>query len=255
MNDHLLSIIVASPAAAALLIMVFPAGARQAIRLVALLGASVSLSGSIYALTTYDKVKSGLQRVEDFPVVPSLGVHLRFAQDGWGGPLLLLTGVIIFAGVLASWTVNKRDKEYFVLLLVLVSGVFGVFVSQDLLMFFLFYEIAVLPMYLLIGIWGASHAVPGKGPFKVAYQAFSVGDKQYAAMKLTLMLLVGSAAIMVAIFALYLKSGAASFDMADLAATRYDRTTQILVFPLIWLGFGTLAGVFPRSADTNPGWW
>ena len=129
-----------------------------------LLGASVSLAGSIVALRQLRQGQSGLQRVEDFPLVPSLGVHLRLAQDGWGGPLLLLTGVIIFAGVLASWTLNKRDKEYFVLLLVLVSGVFGVFVSQDLLVFFLFYEIAVLPMYLLIGIWGSSHAVPGQGP-------------------------------------------------------------------------------------------
>ena len=245
MNEHLLSIIVAAPTVAALIVMFLPGGARLAIRLVSLLGATVSLLGSIWALVSYDKARSGLQRIEDLPIVPSLGVHLRLAQDGWGGPLLLLTGVIIFAGVLASWTLDKRDKEYFVLLLVLVSGVFGVFVSQDLLIFFLFYEVAVLPMYLLIGIWGASHAVPGEGPFKAAWKAFSVGDKQYAAMKLTLMLLVGSAAIMAAIFVLYLKAGGTSFDMAHLAATNYDRQTQILVFPLIWLGFGTLAGVFP----------
>lgn len=245
MNDHLLSIIVAAPAIAALVVMLLPGGARQAIRGVSLLGAAVSLAGSVYALATYDRARSGLQRVEDYPLVPSLGVHLRLAQDGWSGALLLLTGVIIVAGVLASWTVSKRDKEYFVLLLVLVSGVFGVFVSQDLLVFFLFYEVAVLPMYLLIGIWGASHAVPAKGPFQAAWRTFSVGDKQYAAMKLTLMLLVGSAAIMAAIFALYLQAGATSFDLAHLAATTYDRDTQIMVFPLIWLGFGTLAGVFP----------
>jgi NADH-quinone oxidoreductase subunit M len=165
--------------------------------------------------------------------------------DGWGGPLLLLTGVIIFAGVLASWTIQKREKEYFVLLLVLVAGVYGVFVSQDLLVFFLFYEIAVLPMYLLIGIWGASHEVPAKGPFRVAWSRFAVGDKQYAAMKLTLMLLVGSAAILAAIFAMYAKSGSISFDLEHLAATHFDRDDQIVLFPLIWLGFGTLAGVFP----------
>jgi NADH-quinone oxidoreductase subunit M len=243
--NHLLSIIVAAPAVAALVIMFMPNGARGAMRVAALIGATVSLGGSIFALSTYDTVAGGLQRIEDYPVIPTLGVHLRLAQDGWGGPLLLLTGVIIFAGVLASWTLNKRDKEYFVLLLVLVSGVFGVFVSQDLLMFFLFYEIAVLPMYLLIGIWGASHEVPAKGPFAVAWKMFAVGDKQYAAMKLTLMLLVGSAAIMVAIFVLYTKSGSTSFDLAHLANTHYDRKVQIIVFPLIWLGFGTLAGVFP----------
>ena len=243
--NHLLSIVVAAPTVAALLIMCMPTTARLAMRITALTGAAVSLAGSIVALCTYNTRIGGQQRIEDFPIVPTLGVHIRFAQDGWGGPLLLLTGVIIFAGVLASWTVNKRDREYFVLLLVLVSGVFGVFVSQDLLIFFLFYEIAVLPMYLLIGIWGASHEVPARGPFRAAWSLFAVGDKQYAAMKLTLMLLVGSAAIMVAIFVLYTKSGSQTFDLAYLASAHYSRTVQIVVFPLIWLGFGTLAGVFP----------
>ncbi|MBK7395658.1 MAG: NADH-quinone oxidoreductase subunit M [Myxococcales bacterium] len=245
MKDHLLSLIVAAPALAAFIVLFLPAAERVAIRVVSLVGAAVALALSVVALVTYDSARSGLQRVEDYPVVPSMGVHLRLAQDGWTGPLLLLTGVIIFAGVLASWSLNKRDKEYFFLLLILVAGVFGVFVSQDLLIFFLFYEIAVLPMYLLIGIWGASHAVPPKGPFAAAWKLFAVGDKQYAAMKLTLMLLVGSAAILVAVFALYQASGGTSFDLTHLAATKYDRTTQIIVFPLIWLGFGTLAGVFP----------
>jgi NADH-quinone oxidoreductase subunit M len=245
MSGHLLSIIVFAPAVAAVIVMTLPQTARLAIRMTALAAASVSLAGALVALFTYDKLAGGLQRVEDFPIVPSLGIHLRLAQDGWGGPLLLLTGVIIFAGVLASFSLKTRDKEFFALLLVLVAGVFGVFVSQDLLLFFLFYEIAVLPMYLLIGIWGSSHEVPGKGPFKAAWKTFKVGDKEYAAMKLTLMLLVGSAAIMVAIFALYVESGTNSFDLADLAAAKYGRTHQILLFPLVWLGFGTLAGVFP----------
>jgi len=243
MNAHLLSIIVGAPLVAALVVALLPQRALF-IRLASLAGATVSLVGSIVALVTYDRA-GGLQRVEDYPLVPSLGVHLRFALDRWGGPLLLLTGIIIFAGVLASWTLDRRDKEYFVLLLVLVAGVFGVFVSQDLLVFFLFYEIAVLPMYLLIGIWGASHEVKAAGPLRYVWKRFAVGDKQYAAMKLTLMLLVGSAAILVAIFALYLNAGGTSFDLSHLASVKYDRTLQIVLFPLIWLGFGTLAGVFP----------
>ena len=245
MSSHLLSLIIAAPAIAAVVVMLLPTAARLAMRVVSLAGATVALAGSIVALVTYDAAKSGLQRVEDYPIVPQLGIHLRFAQDGWGGPLLLLTGVIIFAGVLASWTLKTRDKEYFVLLLLLVAGVFGVFVSQDLLIFFLFYEIAVLPMYLLIGIWGSSHKVPPRGPFAFVWKLFDIGGKQYAAMKLTLMLLVGSAAILVAIFVLYEQSGGESFDLAVLQAAHYGRTTQIVVFPLVWLGFGSLAGVFP----------
>ncbi len=244
-HGHLLSVIVGAPAVAAAVLMLLPAGARRAIRSVSLLAAGVSLVGSVVALATYDRATAGLQRVEDYPLVPALGVHLRFAQDGWAGPLLLLTGVILTAGVLASWTVDRRDREFFVLLLVLVAGVLGVFVSQDLLVFFLFYEIAVLPMYLLIGIWGSSHDVPAAGPFRAVWRRFAVGDKQYAAMKLTLMLLVGSAAILAAIFALYAGAPGRTFDMADLAAARYSRNLQIVVFPLVWLGFGTLAGVFP----------
>jgi len=245
MSSYLLSLIVAAPALAALVVILLPPTARMAIRALSLAGATVSLAGSVVAFATYDKAASGPQRLESYPLVPSMGVRLSFAMDGWTGPLLLLTGIIIFAGVLASWKLQNRDKEYFVLLLVLVSGVFGVFVSQDLLVFFLFYEIAVLPMYLLIGIWGASHAVPARGPFQVVWKRFAVGDKQYAAMKLTLMLLVGSAAILAAIFALYTKSGATSFDLHHLASVHYDRHLQIVVFPLLWLGFGTLAGVFP----------
>jgi NADH-quinone oxidoreductase subunit M len=245
MSAHLLTLIVAAPALAALVVMVLPAAAHGAIRLVSLAGATTSLAGSVAAFASYDKMGGGLQRAESYPLVPTLGVRLSFAMDGWTGPLLLLTGTIIVAGVLASWKLQNRPKEYFVLLLVLVSGVFGVFVSQDLLVFFLFYEVAVLPMYLLIGIWGASHAVPAKGPFRVVWKRFAVGDREYAAMKLTLMLLVGSAAILAAIFALYTQSGAESFDLAHLAATKYDAHLQIVLFPLLWLGFGTLAGVFP----------
>ncbi len=245
MNGHLLSLIVAAPAVGAVLVMLLPEGSRLGIRLVALVSSLISLAGSIVAIAGYDRAAGGLQRVEDYAMVPSMGVRLRFALDGWSGPLLLLTGVILFAGVLATWTLAKRDKEYYALLLLLVAGVLGVFVVQDLLLFFLFYEVAVLPMYLLIGIWGASHAVPADGPFKRAWTAFSVGSKQYAAMKLTLMLLIGSAAILVAIFALYTASGSRTFDLGELAQTAYPRRLQVTLFPLVWLGFGTLAGVFP----------
>ncbi len=245
MTSHLLSLVVGAPALAALVLLFLRPEQRLAIRVVSLVAATVSLLGSVVALTSYDRARSGFQMVESYPIVPALGIHLTFALDGWGGPLLILTSVIIFAGVLASWSIAKRDKEYFALLLILVSGVYGVFVTQDLLVFFLFYEIAVLPMYLLIGIWGSSHEVRAEGPFRRAWEFFSVGDKQYAAMKLTLMLLVGSAAILVAIFALYAKAGARSFDLGVLASAHYSPELQVVLFPLLWLGFGTLAGVFP----------
>jgi hypothetical protein len=99
--------------------------------------------------------------------------------------------------VFASWTVKERSQEFYALLLLLVTGVYGVFVSLDLFVFFLFYEIAVLPMYLLIGIWGSSGEVRPQGIFGWAFGRTGVGTKEYAAMKLTLYLLFGSAFILV----------------------------------------------------------
>lgn len=241
----LLPVVVFAPALAAFALLAVPDRHKAATRAISLLGATISLVGSIAVALGYDRTQGGLQMDYDLPLLPSLGVHLRLAVDGWGASLLLLTGIIIFAAVLASFTVSRRDKEFFIYLLVLVSGVFGVFVAQDLLIFFLLYEIAVLPMYLLIGIWGSSNQVPPDGPFRYVWDLLDVGGREYAAMKLTLMLLLGSAAILVGIFWLYFEAGASSFDLEALARHRYAEPTQLIVFPLFWLGFGSLAGVFP----------
>ena len=245
MNAPILGITVAAPFVAAVLLLLVKDAARLAVRCLALLGALVSLTGSILVACNYDLTKGGFQLAEDYPLVPSLGISVRLAADGWSVSLLLLTGLIIVAGVLATWTLVSREREFFIMLLVLVAGVFGVFVSQDLFVFFLFYEIAVLPMYLLIGIWGSSHTVTQAGPLRFIWKLLDVGGREYAAMKLTLMLLVGSAFILVVIIAMYLAAGAHTFDMAVLGRIHYSRTLQILGFPLLWLGFGTLAGVFP----------
>ncbi len=241
----LLGIIVAAPAIAGVLLLLLPSRARLLVRFTALLGAAIALSGSVVVAVRYDRLLGGFQMEERYPLVPKLGIFLRLAVDGWGVSLLLLTGIIIFAGVLATWTLKTREKEFFIYLLLLVAGVLGVFVSQDLFVFFLFYEIAVLPMYLLIGIWGSSHAVTEAGPFRYVWKVLDIGGREYAAMKLTLMLLVGSAFILVAMFALYVAAGSTSFDLEHLASVKYDRSLQLWAFPALWLGFGSLAGVFP----------
>lgn len=245
LSNHLLALTVAAPLVAALLLLLVPSTARAAIRWVSLAGALVALLGAIRVALDYDTARGGLQLGESIPLVPSLGIHIRLAADGWSVSLLLLTGIIITTGVLASFKLAHRPKEFFILLLTLVAGVLGVFVSQDLFVFFLFYEIAVLPMYLLIGIWGSKGKVAAAGPFAFLWNRFDVGGKEYAAMKLTLMLLVGSAAILVVIFAMYFEAGGTTFDMIALAQHRYPRELQLWWFPLLWLGFGSLAGVFP----------
>lgn len=245
LESHLLGVIVAAPFLAALALLFVSPRRPTTIRAISLVGALVSLAGSVHVALGYDLAQGGLQRAERYPLVPSLGIDLSLAVDGWGVSLLLLTGVIIVTGVLASWTLTDRPRDFFVLLLVLVAGVFGVFVCQDLFVFFLFYEIAVLPMYLLIGIWGSRGKVPAAGPFAFVWRRFDVGGREYAAMKLTLMLLVGSAAILVVILALYFAAGGTTFDLQALARARFPRELQLWAFPLLWLGFGSLAGVFP----------
>ncbi len=245
LRENLLSLIIAAPAIAACLLLVIPDRWRLTVRLVSLAGALVAAAGSVQVLLTYDMTAGGFQRPELYALVPAFGIDLRLAVDGWGVALLNLTGVIIVAGVFASWHLEKRSKDFFIMLLVLVAGVFGVFVCQDLFIFFLFYEIAVLPMYLLIGIWGSRGEVEAAGPFSFVWKRFDIGGREYAAMKLTLMLLVGSAAILLAMFAMYDATGSRTFNMFVLAEGPYPRSMQLWAFPVLWLGFGSLAGVFP----------
>ncbi|MBK7644912.1 MAG: NADH-quinone oxidoreductase subunit M [Planctomycetes bacterium] len=239
----ILTLIVFSPLLAAVVLMVLPERSRISIRVTSLFAAAVSLALSIVALTRF---LDGNPLRETLPLIPKLGISYSLYCDGWSSVLLLLTGIILFAGCWASWTVAKRDREFYVLLLVLSTGVFGVFVCLDLFLLFLFYEIAVLPMYLLIGIWGSSKRIPPKGPLAFAMRIFDVGGREYAAMKLTLMLLGGSALILVGILAMANQgAGTPEFNMEALARVHFPRELQMWAFPLLWIGFGSLAGVWP----------
>src|SRR4030095_6332317 len=136
--------------------------------------------------------------VEELPWLPQVGINYILAVDGLSLPMLILNGFVIFTGTLMSWNIENRAREYWILLLILTSGVYGVFVSLDLFLFFVFYELAVLPMYLLIGIWGSTR-------------------KEYGAMKLTLYLMGGSAFVILGMVALYFGSSLHTLDMRALA--------------------------------------
>ena len=152
MEFPILSLITWTPFISALIIMAFARHRPLLVRLVGTIGSSITLAGSTWLYFAYDHAKNGFQFHESFPLVPSVGIHYLLAVDGWGLVLVLLAAIILFAGSFASWTVKTRGQEFYALLLLLVTGVFGVFVSLDLFVLFLFYEIAVLPMYLLIAI-------------------------------------------------------------------------------------------------------
>jgi NADH-quinone oxidoreductase subunit M len=240
-----LSLMTWAPFMAALIVMAFARHRPLLVRWTSLLGATVSLVASVWVYWAYDQSAAGFQFQEQFDLVPSLGITYLLAIDGISALMCLLTSIIIFAGVFASWTVKERSQEFYALLLLLVTGVYGVFVSLDLFVFFLFYEIAVLPMYLLIGIWGSTGEVRPQGIFGWAMGRTGVGTKEYAAMKLTLYLLFGSAFILVGILALYVVGGSRSFSFLDFQTMSFDPTVQTWVFLAFYVGFGILAGIWP----------
>ena len=228
--SHLLSLLLLFPLGGGIVNMLIPASRKLALRLVSAAAATGTLAISIALLVLYPHAPGGTIRFQEtLSWVPAVGVSYHLGADGISLVLVLLTALIIFTGVFASWTVQHRTKEFLTLLLLLVTGVFGVFVSLDLFFFFLFYEVAVLPMYLLIGIWGT-------------------GPREYAALKLTLYLLVGSALMLLGILGLYWYSGlpAKTFDLVALGqAGPYAPGLQIVLFLLLYVGFGVLAGIWP----------
>ncbi|MBC8496352.1 MAG: NADH-quinone oxidoreductase subunit M, partial [Chloroflexi bacterium] len=174
MQFPILSVIVFTPIVAGLLIFLMPGERKTEIRVTALAAAAFALALSIWVYFSYDTAAAGYQFVEKYNWLPQLGISYYVGVDGLNTPLLLLTGVVMFTGVLISWGIDDRPREFFGFLFILATGVFGVFVALDMFMLFFFYEIAVFPMYLLIAIWG----------WKVS--------REYAAMKLTLYLFIGS---------------------------------------------------------------
>ncbi len=160
----------------------------------------------------------------------SFNIQLKLGVDGISVSMILLTSIVTFAGVFASWQVEYLTKEFFISLIILAGGVFGFFISLDLFTMFLFYELAVIPMYLLIGIWGS-------------------GPKEYSAMKLTLMLMGGSAILLVGLLGLYFNSapggGRLTFDLTEIAKISIPLSTQLFFFPFIFIGFGVLGALFP----------
>lgn len=189
--------------------------------------ALLSLILSLLVFLAYDPVTGGFQFIEQLDWIPQLGVSYLLGVDGINLPMLLLNGIVIFTGALMSWNIAERTKEYWVWLLLLTTGVYGVFSALDLFLFFVFYELAVLPMYLLIGIWGSTR-------------------KEYGAMKLTLFLMAGSALVIIGMIGLYFGSGLRTFNMLVLAEQGFiSGNLQWLLFPALFVGFGVLAGMFP----------
>jgi len=156
-----------------------------------------------------------------------LNIHYSVGIDGISVVMLLLSAIIVFTGTFASWQMKEQPKEYFLWYTLLSLGVFGFFISTDMFTMFMFYEIALIPMYLLIGVWGS-------------------GRKEYAAMKLTLMLMGGSAFLLIGILGIYFGSGATTMNITEIANLHnIPFAQQCIWFPITFIGFGVLGALFP----------
>ena len=156
-----------------------------------------------------------------------LNINYSIGVDGISVAMLLLSSVIVFTGTFASWRLKPLTKEFFLWYTLLATGVYGFFITTDLFAMFMFYETALIPMYLLIGVWGS-------------------GRKEYSAMKLTLMLMGGSAFLLMGILGIYFGSGATTMNINEIAALgNIAREVQYIFFPLTFIGFGVLGALFP----------
>src|SRR5512135_536312 len=185
----ILSLIIFIPLAAGIIVLLFPAGRRDLIRYTALGAAVIDLLLSAYLYASYNVAQGGYQFVEQIPWLPALGISYHVGVDGISTPLVLMAGVVVFCGVLISWSVQERPREFFAFLMFLASSVFGVFASLDLFMLFFFFELAVFPKYLMIVMYGWPKT------------------REYGSMKLTLYLFIGSVVALLGALAIYFGSG------------------------------------------------
>jgi len=160
----------------------------------------------------------------------TMNIQYAIGVDGISVAMIGLTSIVVVAGIFASWEMKDLHKEFFISLILLATGVFGFFICIDMFTMFLFYEIAVIPMYLLIGIWGS-------------------GPKEYSAMKLTLMLMGGSALLLIGVFGIYYKSadisGHYTWNILELSKGHIPVEWQRFLFPFTFVGFGVLGALFP----------
>lgn len=202
------------------------------VRGVMVAGSSCLLLLSVWLTITFIQMRSAGETAPmlftySIPWFKPLNIAYSIGVDGISVVMLLLSSIIVFTGTFASWQLKPLTKEYFLWFTLLSTGVFGFFICTDMFAMFVFYEVALIPMYLLIGVWGS-------------------GPKEYAAMKLTLMLMGGSALLIMGILGIYYFSGATTMNIMEIAAmNNIPANVQKIFFPFVFVGFGVLGALFP----------
>lgn len=222
-----LSLLILIPLITAILVLVCKKPSH--VRAASLAGSVAQLAMTLSVLSSFLKERAtGNKAAYLFEVnyswFNSLHINYHVGIDGIAMAMILLTSIIVVAGILISWNTEKMSREYFFLLILLSMGAYGFFISLDLFTLFFFLEVAVIPKFLLIGIWGS-------------------GDKVKSAMKLALMLMAGSALIFVGLTGIYYHTQ--SFDIIEITKTGIDKDLQDFLFPFLFTGFGIFAALFP----------
>jgi len=202
------------------------------VRGVMVFGSSCLLALSVWLTVSFIQMRSSgntdpMLFTDSIPWFEPLNIAYSVGVDGISVVMLLLSSIIVFTGTFASWQLKPLTKEYFLWFTLLSTGVYGFFISVDMFTMFMFYEVALIPMYLLIGVWGS-------------------GRKEYSAMKLTLMLMGGSALLILGILGIYFFSGADTMNVLEIAS-KHNIPVEIqkVFFPFVFIGFGVLGALFP----------
>ena len=231
MDQHLLSIILFTPLAGLLVLVLIPSKSKDLIRIWANLASFAGFLISLPLLSRFQTGTPGFQFEERFDWIPTLGAHYHIGIDGISLLMVMLTTLMGFIAVLCSWSaIQDRLKEYYAMFLLLQTGMLGVFLSLDFFLFYIFWELVLVPMYFIIGVWG--------GPRKL-----------YAAIKFFLYTLAGSVLMLLGILTLYFQHasqfGTYSFEIADLMKTTLPTGMQEVVFWAFFVGFAIKVPMFP----------
>jgi NADH-quinone oxidoreductase subunit M len=229
-----LTYIIGWPLAMALLLCLVPRNYRFVMRIGAVFATFISMILAVKMFWQFNNTLTGdarYQFVQQIDWVKSLGISYHVGADGLNVGLILMGAIVAFAAALASWEIRTREKEFYILLLVMTGGIMGAFASLDMFFFYFFHELALVPTFIMIGVWGRGE------------------NKNYATFQITLYLSIGALISLVGLIALYLKAGAHTFDLVALTdhvrANPISPHDQHLIFPLLLFGFGILVSLWP----------
>ncbi len=226
-----LTLIIVLPLLAALGLAFVPRDLRFLVRAVALATTLLAMLLAVVLFLNFIPGLAGYQFEQRIEWVKALGISYHVGVDGLNVGLILMGAIVAFAAACVSWEIKEREKEFYILLLVMTGGILGAFASLDLFFFYFFHELALVPTFIMIGVWGRGER------------------KNYATFKITLYLSLGALIALIGLIALYVQAGGKTFSIVELTQQAQTQplpaTAQRIIFPLLMFGFGILVSLWP----------